>query len=177
MLLCLILFLWRSLNLFSFLKFVLIFAILMGWFLLVYLPDHIYVLLYHLCVCVSCSVMSDSLWPHGLQPTRLLCSWDSPGKNTGLPCPPPGDLPSPGIKSQSHDLHLLHWQASSLPLAPPEMSNISYVYSTNIYWTTLYIKPCAEVWWSSGKRDTWSSLWNLHPRWKTGNKQGNKLAR
>ena len=26
--------------------------------------------------------MSDSLWPHGLQPTRLLCPWDSPGKNT-----------------------------------------------------------------------------------------------
>ena len=28
-----------------------------------------------LCV-LSCSVMSDSLWPHGLQPTRLLCPWD-----------------------------------------------------------------------------------------------------
>ena len=27
------------------------------------------------CVCVSCSVVSDSLWPHGLQPTRLLCPW------------------------------------------------------------------------------------------------------
>ena len=26
--------------------------------------------------------MSDSLPPHGLQPTRLLCPWDSPGKNT-----------------------------------------------------------------------------------------------
>ena len=31
-------------------------------------------------------VMSDSLQPHGLQPTRLLCPWDSPGKNTGLGC-------------------------------------------------------------------------------------------
>ena len=28
----------------------------------------------------------DPLWPHGLQPTRLLCSWDSPGKNTGVGC-------------------------------------------------------------------------------------------
>ena len=27
--------------------------------------------------------MSDSLQPHGLQSTRLLCPWDSPGKNTG----------------------------------------------------------------------------------------------
>ena len=33
---------------------------------------------------VSCSVMSDSLWPHGLYPTSLLCPWNSPGKNTGV---------------------------------------------------------------------------------------------
>ena len=33
---------------------------------------------------VSGSVVSDSLWPYGLQPTRLLCPWDSPGKNTGV---------------------------------------------------------------------------------------------
>ena len=26
------------------------------------------------------------LRPHGLQPTRLLCPWDSPGKNTGVGC-------------------------------------------------------------------------------------------
>ena len=36
------------------------------------------------------------LWPHGLWPTRLLCPWCSPGKNTGMDCPPPGDLPDPG---------------------------------------------------------------------------------
>ena len=30
--------------------------------------------------------MSNSLWPHGLHPTRLLCPWDSPGKNTGVGC-------------------------------------------------------------------------------------------
>ena len=28
-------------------------------------------------------VMPDSLQPHELQPTRLLCPWDFPGKNTG----------------------------------------------------------------------------------------------
>ena len=33
---------------------------------------------------VSCSVMSNSLRPHGLQLARLLCSWNSPGKNTGV---------------------------------------------------------------------------------------------
>ena len=30
--------------------------------------------------------LSDSLWPQGLKPTRLLCPWDSPGKNTGIDC-------------------------------------------------------------------------------------------
>ena len=30
------------------------------------------------------SVISDSLWLHGLQPARLLCPWNSPGKNTGV---------------------------------------------------------------------------------------------
>ena len=32
------------------------------------------------------SVVSDSVWPHRRQPTRLLCPWDSPGKNTGVGC-------------------------------------------------------------------------------------------
>ena len=32
------------------------------------------------------SVMSDSVRAHRRQPTRLLRSWDSPGKNTGVGC-------------------------------------------------------------------------------------------
>ena len=36
------------------------------------------------CAMLNCSVMSDSLWPRG--PTRLLCLWNSPGKNTGASC-------------------------------------------------------------------------------------------
>ena len=31
----------------------------------------------------SCPTLS---WAHGLQPARLLCPWDSPGKNTGVGC-------------------------------------------------------------------------------------------
>ena len=34
----------------------------------------------------SRSVASDSLRPHGLQPSRLLHPWDSPGKSTGVGC-------------------------------------------------------------------------------------------
>jgi len=36
--------------------------------------------------CQVASVVSDSVRPHGLQPTRLLRPWDSPGKNTGVGC-------------------------------------------------------------------------------------------
>ena len=35
---------------------------------------------------VNLLVMSDSLQPHGLSPARLLCPWDSPGKNTEMGC-------------------------------------------------------------------------------------------
>ena len=33
---------------------------------------------------VSCSAVPNSLWSCGLQPTRLLCPWDFPGKDTGV---------------------------------------------------------------------------------------------
>ena len=35
---------------------------------------------------VNCSVVSDSLWPRGLQSTRIFCPWNSPGKNIGGDC-------------------------------------------------------------------------------------------
>ena len=72
------------------------------------------------CVCVfmhTCSVVSDFLLPHGLQPARLLCPWDFPGKNTGVGCHCllQGIFPTQGLNP--HLLHLLHWQADSLPLS------------------------------------------------------------
>ena len=52
-----------------------------------------------LCV-LSCSVMSNSLWPHELYPARLLCPWGFSMLEywSGLPCSPPGHLPNPGIE-------------------------------------------------------------------------------
>ena len=46
---------------------------------------------------------------------------DSPGKNTGVgcPCPPPGDLPNPGIEPRSLTL-----QADSLLSEPLESPRI-----------------------------------------------------
>ena len=39
-----------------------------------------------LLLLLSHLVMSDSVRPHRRQPIRLPCSWDSPGKNTGVGC-------------------------------------------------------------------------------------------
>ena len=65
-------------------------------------------------VCVSRSVVSDSLQPHGLWPARLLCSWNSPGKNTGVGSHfPPGDFPDLGIEPTSPE-----FQVDSLPFEP-----------------------------------------------------------
>ena len=38
------------------------------------------------CGHVSCSIMFNSLWCHGVFPARLLCPWNLPGKNTRVGC-------------------------------------------------------------------------------------------
>ena len=43
-------------------------------------------ILYISSVQFNRSVVSDSLQPRGLQPTRLLRPWDFPGKSTGVGC-------------------------------------------------------------------------------------------
>ena len=66
-------------------------------------------------VC-CCSVASNSLRPHRLQPARLLCPWDFPGKNTGGGCNflLQEIFPVQGLKPSLS--YLLHWQADSSPL-------------------------------------------------------------
>ena len=54
--------------------------------------------------------MSDSLQPHGIFQAKIL---------DGLPFPPPGDLPNPGIEPASPAL-----QVDSLPTELPGMSDL-----------------------------------------------------
>ena len=54
------------------------------------------------------------LWPHGLWPTGLLCSWNFPSKNTRACC---YFLLQGIFLTQGSHMHLLHWQADSLPLS------------------------------------------------------------
>ena len=74
-----------------------------------------------LCVCIlscfSCVRLCVTLWT--IAPPRFLCRQNSPGKNTGMDCHAllQGIFPTKGLNPGL--LHLLHWQAGSLPLGPP----------------------------------------------------------
>ena len=57
------------------------------------------------------------LQPHGLQPSRLLCPWDFPGKNTGVGC---HFLLQGTVLTQGSNLCFLHWQAGSFASEPPK---------------------------------------------------------
>ena len=78
------------------------------------------------CCCQVASVMSDSVRPHGLQPTRLLRPWDSPGKNTGVGC---------------HFLLQLQWQPESLHWAGWASSEVSVPLSLGVLATTVLSLP------------------------------------
>ena len=81
------------------------------------------VLIMNMCVCVcvcvcvlSCSVMSDSATPWTIACQALLSMGFSRQECwSGLLFSTPGNLPNPGMNPC-----FLHWQAESLPLAPPE---------------------------------------------------------
>ena len=76
------------------------------------------------------------LRPHGLQPLRLLCPWDFPGKNTGVGC----HFLLQGSSPPRDQIHIPYMQADSLQLShqrnpllylylcliPPNMVSISH---------------------------------------------------
>ena len=71
------------------------------------------------CAVLSHLVVSDSWRHYGLQPTRLPCPWGFSRQEycSGLPCPPPGDPPNPGIEPRSPTL-LADSLLSELPGKP-----------------------------------------------------------
>ena len=70
---------------------------------------------------------------------RVLCLWNSPGKNIGGGC----CFLLQGIfmtqRSNLHLLHFLHWQVSSLPLQPPGKHKRSLEESLILFLTLLYL--------------------------------------
>ena len=67
-----------------------------------------------LCDPMDCGPPGSSV--HGILQARIL-EW--------VACPPPGDLPDPGI---------LHWQAGSLPLVPPWEAQLITVVTRIVLW-------------------------------------------
>ena len=69
---------------------------------------------------VGHSIVSDSLQPHGLQPAKLHCPWNVPGKNTGVGSHPllQGIFPTqglnPGLLHCRQILYCLNHQESQL---------------------------------------------------------------
>ena len=79
------------------------------------------------CLCAH-SVVFNSLQPHGLQPTSLICPWDSPGKNAGMGC---RFLLQGIFLSQRSKLQLLHCRRffTAEPLEKP-IHNLVNIYSS-----------------------------------------------
>ena len=79
---------------------------------------------------LSHSVLSNCLQPQGLQSAKLLHSWGFSRQEywSGLPCPPPGSLPNPGIEPRSPTL-----QADSLPSETPEKPHLTVLGTQSIH--------------------------------------------
>jgi len=80
----------------------------------------------------SCCLVTKScvnlLWPHGWWPSRLLCPWDFPGKNTGVGC----HFLLKGIfLTRRSNWSFLHWQADSLPVDHQGSLNFRSCYSVS----------------------------------------------
>ena len=97
----------------------------------------------HVHVCQVASIVSNSVRPYGLWPTRLLCPWNSPGKNTGVGCHAllQGIFPTQGRDPRLlcllhcwQVLYHYHWETQGYSLHP------KYLFS--IY---LFILQCCKL--------------------------------
>ena len=91
---------------------------------------------------LSHSVMSDSLQPHGLSPTRLLCPWGFSRQEywSGLPFPSPGDLPNPEIEPGSPAL-----QADILPSEAQGKPGMDFVIVNDAAATAKSLQSCPTL--------------------------------
>ena len=101
---------------------------------------------YYKCV-LSHSVMSDSLRPHGLKPARLRCPCGFSRQEYkidryGLPFPPPGDLPNPGIRPAALRSPAL---ASGFFTSSPTREAHVYTHRNTHTHTHTYITPREKI--------------------------------
>ena len=78
-------------------------------------------------VYVSHPVMSDSLQPHGPEPSRFLCPWNSLGKNIGVDCHSllqgifPTQVSNPGLLYYKQILYCINYQESPIKIGGPQL--------------------------------------------------------
>ena len=119
------------------------------------------------CICCSCCLVAKLcltlLWAHGLQPTRLPCPWDFPGKNTRVGC----HFFLQGIfLTQRLNLclllgrqildHWVTWEAPHGTIKDPELPKQSWGNSP-IFQTILqsYSNQNTVVWYKNSHMDQW----------------------
>ena len=81
--------------------------------------------------------MSDSLWAHGLQPTRLPYPWNSPGKNTGVGCHSflQGIFPTQGSNCRQI-LYYLSYQGKDTIYRESSVQSLSRIWLFVTPWST-----------------------------------------
>ena len=93
--------------------------------------------------------MSNSVQPHRRQTTRLLCPWDSPGKNTGVGC---------HFLFQWHAGMLSHFSRVRLGATPwtaAHHTSLSPEFSRQEYWSGLpFPSPIKQYIWTNIYRHT-----------------------
>ena len=89
--------------------------------------------------------MPESLRPHVLQPARLLCPWDSPGKNTGVGCRALLQGSSQ-LRDWTHISYvsgtgrrvLYHWCHVGSPGCRPKVKNKCFILESLFIWSFLH---------------------------------------
>ena len=116
------------------------------------------------CHCAhSHSLMADSLQPYGLWPARLLYPWGFSRQEywSGLPCLPPGDLPSPGIEPRFPAV-----QVDSLPLEspgkPPFVNTFSLIRVLSL---SLLVSKLFQTFFFNENFTHWKKVWLLVLEW------------
>ena len=102
------------------------------------------IIIFLISCCEVASVVSNSVWPHRWQPTRLNRPWDSPGKNTGVGCN--FLLQCMKVKSLSR-IRLVATPWTAAYQAPPSMG-----FSRQEYWSGVplpnFLRHCHIIFYS-----------------------------
>ena len=79
--------------------------------------------------------MSNSVWPHRRQPTRLPRPWDSPGKNTGVGCH--SLLQCMKVKSESEVAQSCPTLSDPMDCSPPGSSVHGILQARTLEWAAI----------------------------------------